>query len=414
MDISFDGSAKRFRLSLLLMVFYVSFIAISMLGFLFFNNMHVSFEALALFTSFFILLILGVEIGKSLSFGKINKFKIDNLGIFLVIALFIQSTVILGIWTYIIDRYGSVSNILTIANEIRADTIGKTESIYPVWMSYIAGTIMVTFSLNLILFEYSKKKIIYAFTSIFSFIFILLYDLTSFGRVGTLYALFVLLGYLLFFRKKIFTLKRITLLLIVMILMFLPRYIRGENDAFSSTIVAFSAYTKTDFNPIILSVLTIYMYYFSSLFSMSSYYAEPQEALTYGERTFTPFYNIISRFVTSEERISLIDKMVYIPYPVNIYSIVKDLTSDFGYLGMILISLFFGIILGHIFRSQNRGIFVTALKIFMFGWIFYIPIYNAFSFGSFLLSFVILIFLSLFYDQRNTNKSGEKEETSWI
>jgi len=388
---------KPYRLSLFLILFYFGFVFISMLGFLFFNNIPFTFHAFFVFTLFFIFLIAGVELGKSLNFGRLKKINFSKFETFLIIIILLQTFVILGVWNIIIDRYGSLSNILSEADKIRRESIGQTESPVPVWMTYFAGTIQFSFASSLIFIEYSTKKSKYVLLSVYTFLLVLLLDLTTFGRIGTLYSFFTIIGYTLIFRKQVFTLKRISLVTIVILLVLLPRYIRGDYDAFASTVDVLSPYLKNDFHPIVLSMLTFYMYYFSSIFAMSVYYELPTEPLLYGERTFTPFYNVISRFFIEDDRIVLIDKIVYVPYPVNIYSIVKDMTVDFGYLGMTIVAFFFGIVLGNIFRTQNKGIFWDALKIFMFGWIFYIPIYNAFSFGGFLLSFIALMIPAMFF-----------------
>jgi len=387
---------KPYRLSLFLILFYLGFMVISLSGHFFFDGLALSFHAISIFTVFFIVLIAGVEFGKVLDFGKTRKIIFPKFEQLIVIMIIVQTIMIFFVWNEMIQRYGSLNYILSNASLIRAESIGTNTSPIPVWITYIASTTQFSFALSLILIEYSKKNLKYIILAIYTFILITLLDLSAFGRIGTLYSVFTIIGFFLFFKKRIFTLKRILLIVIAFLLMMSPRYIRGDNDAFTFTILAFAPYLKSDFNPFVVLLLTFYMYYFSAIPAMSVHYEMPAEPLLYGERTFTPLYNVISRFLLEDDRIILIDKFVNIPYPVNIYSIVKDLTSDFGFWGMLVVAFLFGLILGNIFRIRHKGIIWDALRVFMFGWILYIPIYNAFSFGGFFLSFMLLLLFAMF------------------
>ena len=119
----------------------------------------------------------------------------------------------------------------------------------------------------------------------------------------------------------------------------------------------------------------------------------------YGFKNFAPLINILGRLFPflSIQRVQLIEPMAQIPFEYNIYSILGDIYIDFGFIGFFFLPVFFGFIIGCIFRIN--GFFIDALKILMFAWIFYSPIYNCFSFGSFFISFFFLVVLSVFFKE---------------
>ncbi len=69
---------------------------------------------------------------------------------------------------------------------------------------------------------------------------------------------------------------------------------------------------------------------------------------------------------------------------------------DFGIIGIIILPFVFGTIVSYLFKYH--GIYADALKIILLAWLFYTPIYNAFSFGGFLIAFVFTATLVLITD----------------
>ncbi|WP_137430141.1 oligosaccharide repeat unit polymerase, partial [Escherichia coli] len=95
-----------------------------------------------------------------------------------------------------------------------------------------------------------------------------------------------------------------------------------------------------------------YIYYFSSPYSFNQWMEKDFNTteFTYGSRTFTPFYNILSKLY-GNERVVIIDENAYIPFRHNIFSVVKDYYSDFGFWGVILIPFTIGLICGKSIKS---------------------------------------------------------------
>jgi oligosaccharide repeat unit polymerase len=178
----------------------------------------------------------------------------------------------------------------------------------------------------------------------------------------------------------------------------LPRLIRGGFDNFSGTVDVLATYFLVKIPPYFYGLVSVYVYYFSSIFAFNELLNFEVDYL-YGSKNFAPLINILRRIFPflSIDRVQLIEPMVKIPFDYNIYSILGDIYKDFGFLGFVFLPFFFGFIIGAVFRL--KGFFIDSLKLMFFAWIFYSPIYNCFSFGSFFISFCFLTFLCLFFKE---------------
>ena len=93
-------------------------------------------------------------------------------------------------------------------------------------------------------------------------------------------------------------------------------------------------------------------------------------------------------------RVTIIAKNAHVPFETNIYTIIGESYMDFGMLGIIVLSIFYGINLGYLFKY--KGFYAESLKLALLAWLFYTPLYNVFSFGAYLLTFLFLVFLTIF------------------
>jgi len=175
----------------------------------------------------------------------------------------------------------------------------------------------------------------------------------------------------------------------------LPRLIRGGFDNFSATVKEYLPFLKIKFAPVFFGMLSIIIYYFSSLYALSQLVNKQVEFL-FGEKNFAPLLNLIRRLLPflRLNRINLIEEPARIPFNHNIYSIVGDIYMDFGFLGLIFVPFLFGLLIGSIFK--RNGIIADSLKAFFIAWLLFTPIYNVFSFGAFFFSFAFLMILLIF------------------
>jgi oligosaccharide repeat unit polymerase len=397
-DLLYSESNKgfKFRIDNFILLFYVFYLLISLLGYTFINYISISVSTIFIYLIYVLFLFFGAFIGIRLDLRNVFpqiKIKINNSFVNKFSILFGLVTVL--IWTKFITEYGSIEAIIANAYNIRENTIGESDSIIPLWLTYLSSIEFAFFTILLVLYQKNKK---YLWAIIYMFIVIILNDLQTFGRIGILFSIFSVIGWIIFNRKKIVTIKNFIYTFLLYNLLMLPRLIRGGFDNFSGTIDNYSAFFLIKISPYFYGLTSIYIYYFSSIFAFNQLFNTEINHL-YGFKNFAPLINIISRLFPflSIERIQLIEPMAQIPFEYNIYSILGDIYIDYGIVGFFILPIIFGFIIGSIFRSN--GLFFDALKILMFAWIFYSPIYNCFSFGSFFISFVFLVLLSVFFKE---------------
>ncbi|WP_338232019.1 oligosaccharide repeat unit polymerase, partial [Escherichia coli] len=152
--------------------------------------------------------------------------------------------------------------------------------------------------------------------------------------------------------SKIFNKKTFLLFIVVIALVNAPRIIRGGGDLFLASVDDKIKSINVPVNIYTAGPIINYIYYFSSPYSFNQWMEKDFNTteFTYGSRTFTPFYNILSKLY-GNERVVIIDENAYIPFRHNIFSVVKDYYSDFGFWGVILIPFTIGLICGKSIKS---------------------------------------------------------------
>lgn len=383
----------KFRIDNFILLFYSLYLLISLIGYTFINYIQINFSTLFIYFIYVLFLYFGTYIGLRLKLDiRIPKKSIKVNGTLVRNFLIMFSVVTILTWIRFINEYGSIEAVIANAYKIRKNTIGQSDSIIPLWLTYLSSIEFAFFAILLVLFQKTKK---YLGSIIYMFVIIVLSDLQTFGRIGILFSIFSVIGWVIYNRKKILTFKNFIYTFLLYNLLMLPRLIRGGFDNFSGTIDNYSAFFLIKISPYFYGLTSIYIYYFSSIFAFNQLFNTEINHL-YGLKNFAPLINIISRLFPflSIERIQLIEPNTQIPFEYNIYSILGDIYIDYWIVGFFILPIIFGFIIGSIFGSN--GLFFDALKILMFAWIFYSPIFNCFSFGSFLISFVFLVVLSVF------------------
>jgi oligosaccharide repeat unit polymerase len=378
---------KTFPINRFIIVFCFIYLFLAFVGNFFLKYVSLNFLSLLIFISFYLYLYLGASLGMLLPSIKRYNF-LNNAKIILNLLLLIITLTTILSWRVLIKKYSSLEFIFLHAYEIRYGTVGTSKAIIPNLYTYFNSLIYACLIISLVLLN-KRKKIIYAIYAIYSFVLIIAIDFLYFGRIGILFSIFCFLGYFFYYKIRL-KISHFFYLLIIVIAFTLPRLVRGGFDNFQGTMSYISPYMKINVPSGFNFVISNYIYYFSSIYAFGEYLENEKIDLTYGKRNFAPVYNIINRFILKEDRVNLIDNNVKIPFDFNVFSIAKELYVDFGYFGLVLLSLVFGIFIGNIFKSS-----FDSLNIFAFTWIFYTPIYNSLSFGSFFFSFIFLIIITL-------------------
>lgn len=377
----------------IVVAFYTVFVIIALAGNILIPYPIIGMVTWSLIIIYIFSMMMGAYLGKGIKLPYIKGILSPrSIIIFCVVAV---TFAVVYSWSLLIKRYGTISYIFINAYSIRVSNIGGAgEEFIPAYISYLQSLIYAAFSLTLA-YVGEIKSANMRMLAVYLFVLIFLTDLQLFGRIGMIYSIFCLGGYFLIFRPKhLLTPKNIVIFLLLFFLMLSPRLIRrggeglpffsGEtNDRFS-----FLKYNvPSAFNELIYS----YSNYFSSLYALDDYIENDNQPHSLGWRTFTPIFRVYNRLSGDRYRyVSTIDEPASkLPFPeYNIYTVIRDFYGDFGLVGITILPFLIGIYYGILFNF--KGIFFNAQKIYFLGWLFYTPIYNAFSFGGFFISFLFL------------------------
>lgn len=377
--------------------FYIIFIMLSLFGYFILKYRIISPITIILLILYVLSLIVGSYIGAHMP-AKTSQYKIRLNVDFLLWTIFIVSLLFTLIgWLYIIKHYGSLVYIFAHGTLIREETIGNGLQLKPTLVSYLAslGTLGIPLSLSSYYLRPCRKYIILV---ILFFILTILGDLQSFGRIGMLFSIFLIFSYVCLCIKKIPYIKYSFYSIVLLVLFMVPKFIRA-GSTLEGIGYRYGPYLTIDFPPVFEPFITIYAYYFSGIYALDYLLDHPID-YSYGIRNFSAIYNLGNRiFEFDTQRNSIIADVAYVPFDTNIYTLAGELYMDFGVIGIFIGSLIFGALCGFLFKYN--GVFGYALKFVLLAWLFETPIYNIFSFGGYLLCFIILVLLTLFCDAKS-------------
>lgn len=285
-------------------------------------------------------------------------------------------------------EYGSAEQILLSAFDIRQELIGQSVSIFPWWIGYLFG--FSYFGLALLLSTEiisGWRKFILVVTL---FLMIFFYDLATFGRVGTIFSIFILVSHILLAKGMMAFLKIrfIFLMFILFLLSSLARLLRGSFDNFEGSI-DFKIRFIDSFG--IFNGILVAMKYFTESFFAFSKKINTDFEYEFGGRNFIVINNFISKFNDGFYK-NRIDDMVAIPFDANIYGIQWDLYLDFGIWGLVIFPFVWAGVIIYFLKSnscmdRSIGLLLTA------GYLFW-PIFNIYTFGGMLIALAIAMLFS--------------------
>lgn len=374
--------------------FYFLFIVLSLIGDIIirYNSLHI--DTIVVYVLYVSLFLIGILIGNQIPEIHIPLFKISPKPLIYTILPISIISVILS-WYYMITHYGSLDYIFAHAFGVRSETIGDGEQLVPVYLSYAKAFVFSGFAISIIMYKKLKEYRWLLFSLCFGIV-AFLSDLMNFGRVGTLYIIFMIAAYVLISVKRINYKKLFIGGGLLSVILMIPKFIRS-GGTLSDTQDAFSRYLKFPIPELFFPLVQIYYYYFSGLYALDELLQSFNNELSYGARAFAALINLGQRIISQGEsmhRVTIIAKNAHVPFETNIYTIIGESYMDFGMLGIIVLSIFYGINLGYLFKY--KGFYAESLKLALLAWLFYTPLYNVFSFGAYLLTFLFLVFLTIF------------------
>jgi oligosaccharide repeat unit polymerase len=378
---------------------WIGLLAISRIGIIDYN----SFTPKAIFV--YLINYFSFLIGYfTISFASNNNYRIDykNLNInndhyiykTIKILLIISFSAVLIKWIALISEFGSLAYIFKNANAVRYLLIGGGNVQLPSYLRFVSyasslGMAAAVFSAFYIFFISSKKIIPYLSIGV-----LLLNDLTTFGRLGVIWSFmffvssFILSIYLGRRRLKSKNVFRVLLtFFIVLLIINIPKFLRS--GAFDANI-GLKSYIESYF-----------LYSTGSFTAFSEYLKTAIPNSTKGWALFYPWFKLFSRFGLVENiGFSFIYEFEYIPMGFNVFTYLRDIYSDFGMLGIIIVPYLLGVI-STFFTIKLRKKFNLVsmiLSIYVYMFLIFSVIYNPFSMGANIIgliaSLIICVILS--------------------
>lgn len=321
-------------------------------------------------------------------------------GIILKVAILITGLIgLLGAlqhWMQLINKFGSITQVFVFANVIyQARVQGEYFNALP----YISSFSFVSVFLAGIYCAY-KNKI--SLIVLLSFIAVVLEAFASVGRASILFAFVEFISAFFLSRygnkeegKKFFSAKGalifnlLLLLIIIVISANFVKSLRAVNENFKESSNAIK-------NSNILGVITpsIYLYLSSDIGVLNKFLEHNNEVARFGENTFMPVYNVLSKFHFVEKP-NIYQKGYYIPMWVNTGTYLRESIADFGVIGITLYPFLLGLLISLLwFRFiEKNQIESLIMLVFFFIIVFFTFLMNVTRLGGWFLSITLLLII---------------------
>jgi hypothetical protein len=327
--------------------------------------------------------------------------------------LALPSVVVLIIlkWAILVQHYGSLHQIFAQAFAVRMESMGHDGPLLEALSGYGVSLVfaLLPLALSVWVVRPGRQALL---RIVLCIVLIFLNDLSTFARMGTLWALLTCFSAIVLFRvESHFTRKRIVLIaLIGFAVMGLPRMFRHGlfSPSGMSVLTTEGGLLSGAAVSAVVEGATVTIVDYSSGLSAFSTFLQKDEESTSGVRTFTPLWRLANRIGIGDsgKYITTIDEPAEnISSDYNLYTVLRDFYQDFGIIGVALAGVLFGLAYGAMFSS--KGLIGKAITMYMTAWILYTPFYNAFSFGMFLIPFAILVATYFLFRLPGTRRTME-------
>lgn len=301
-------------------------------------------------------------------------------------------------WNALFNQYGSLGGIFLNAQKIYSGRISNEEvqGVIPyLWLFPYFGTLLGG------LYSAYKRRV--TFLSIIPVICIVLISSARFTRSGILFGLLEFIISFMLFRHYLTSLKEkkpiskslviattVILITITVLGATLVKVLRNPAENFQG-----SSSTISQLNSGGIISPSVYFYAASQIGVFNIYLRDSNENEPIGNSTFITFYNFLSKFDVVQ-RPEVFQKGYFIPYWSNTATYLRDLHSDFGISGPLIIPYILGL-LGtffwfRLFESNRMINYVILVYIYLtIGTSFFILVtrFPAWLFGLFLFSIII-------------------------
>ncbi len=297
-------------------------------------------------------------------------------------------------WGVLFNNYGSLTNILLSAQDIYRERVsGELIGVIP----YLATFSFVSIFFAGILCGYLNKFSLYALIPIFA---VILKELANISRAGMLFGILefvftIILFRFFYIRKKDDKNYNNKKLIIGLLLLFtfivvaatIVRSVKGSVEHYQS-----STRTLDKLNENIVITPSIYLYFSAHVGVLNKYLEKDEEEARIGENTFMPIYRVLNKLGVSDKP-KTYQRGYYIPMWVNTGTYLRELSVDFGIIGILLLPYLFGLFVSFIWNklSEEFSLFYLILLVYSFIIISFSYVVMISRLGNFLISLILLI-----------------------
>lgn len=274
-------------------------------------------------------------------------------------------------WLVLIKMFGSIPMIFIKANWVYNLRVhGEIPGIIP----YIASFSFAGMVLSGIYTAYRNKITLVA---LLPFAGVILKSLAMFGRASLVMALVQFLASYLIFRNALnknieishkinFSNKRsiITIFIVIIFIVGSAALIKSVRKTFENFKSGSNALRSTKKDLLISP--SIYLYISANVGVLSEYLYEGKEVATFGENTFAPVYNFLSKFKITKP-VSIYLRGYFIPMWTNTGTYLREIYADFGDWGVFLVPYLIGLITTLLwFKFYNQGSIYSFILLIYF------------------------------------------------
>lgn len=333
------------------------------------------------------------------------------------ITLIIYTFVALIAMIYIVKYFGGLSKIFDSPYSTREEYMNA--DIIPLIVSYSLSLSYIPAGIFSYLLFFTKTKVFDKLLYLSPLLVVACLDLMSFSRMNTIFHIII---YFSSFCLRLTKMKRIerrkylriiiSSAIIVVIVLVVPKLFRNHGDYSTDTYWKYSYIDNI--NPITGSFLHLFTYATGPIVAFSEFVTNFKGDFLFGQASFLPIYNLLARvlpFVKTD--FSILYKSVYVPFPINIFTFLREAYTDFGIFGVMGVPIIWGLLCNLCLkvRLKNNFLKIVILQyvyLYLIFGIFYTP-YSQGSpaFGMFLYFFTVL-FLGKKLNRKALYRSANK------
>lgn len=392
------------------------------------NYKELSVKAIGLYLLTYVIFLFScVSLRKSHFIKLFNRLEFINynyLNRIWKICTFIFGIFVIIQWIYVIKRFGSLSFIMNHSMAVRTESIDN--QILPIYVSYSLGIGFVSTGIGSFLFFFQKKKIYEKLKYIIPVLLSVISGFADFSRMTMLMHIFVFAsGFFIYMsgvnnkdisikkEKKKYLRWAVFLSFLAIVVLILPKYFRDSKGQTIYNFLSLYSSIKTT-NPIVIYLFNLFDYIAGPIVAFSDYIKSAHSDILCGAAFFRPLLHLLGRiFGFNYMDYELVYEFVQVPTTTNIYTWMREAFADWGYLGIAIVPLFWGMGTVMCLKVKFINTFLRYVLLqFIYLYILFGFFYTPYCQGSPTIGMTLYFLMTILFSKKiNNNDCREKSET---